>query len=226
MNLRTPTGQDPEPCAFDQAWQPTHATPSRFCGIVINLRERVPEAFPRKFHIPGLHGSVVFEKREVRVIAGVHRESLWPKSWEWWGRAGFHLAQSGPYRLNGSSFYSRIGLKREIELSLDDVPGGCSLDLRVNAQITDEGAVLGGISAIVFWPVAVVGGAVSYTQYEDDARNLMIAFWQYASALAAPGAGTPPRVPAVPPPCTGCGAALLPDWKVCPYCGRAVAGPP
>ena len=25
LNLRTPTGQDPEPCAFDQAWQPTHA---------------------------------------------------------------------------------------------------------------------------------------------------------------------------------------------------------
>src|SRR5439155_16165278 len=24
LNLRTPTGQDPEPCAFDQAWQPTH----------------------------------------------------------------------------------------------------------------------------------------------------------------------------------------------------------
>src|SRR3970040_728369 len=25
LNLRTPTRQDPESCAFDQAWQPTHA---------------------------------------------------------------------------------------------------------------------------------------------------------------------------------------------------------
>src|SRR6267143_2201230 len=37
LNLRTPTGQDPEPCAFDQAWQPTHvAAPKRFprTGII------------------------------------------------------------------------------------------------------------------------------------------------------------------------------------------------
>ncbi len=162
----------------------------------------------------------MLEKREIRMISGARREDLWAKAWEWWGRAGFHLAQSGPYRMMGSSFYSRIGLKREFELFLDDVGGGCSMDLRVNAQITHEGVVLGGISAIVFWPVAVVGGAVSYTQYEDDARNLMIAFWQYVYALAAPGAPIPSAAPAVPPPCTGCGAALLPDWKVCPYCGR------
>ncbi|MFA5896877.1 MAG: zinc ribbon domain-containing protein [Thermoplasmata archaeon] len=168
----------------------------------------------------------MFEKREVRMISGVRREDLWAKAWDWWGRAGFHLSQSGPYRMMGSSFYSRIGLKREFELSLDDVSGGCSVDLRVNAQITDEGVVLGGISAIVFWPVAVVGGAVSYTQYEDDARNLMIAFWQHVYALAAPGAPAPASTPAVPPPCTGCGAALLPDWKVCPYCGRPRANPP
>ena len=167
----------------------------------------------------------MFEKREVRVVPGIRRETLWPKAWDWWARAGFHLAQSGPYRLVGSSFYSRIGLKRDIELSLDDVSGGCSVDLRVNAQVTDEGVVLGGISAIVFWPVAVVGGAVSYTQYEDDARNLMSAFWQYAYALTAPGASMSAGTPAVPPPCTGCGAALLPDWKVCPYCGRASANP-
>ncbi|MEK6987049.1 MAG: hypothetical protein AABX97_03010, partial [Candidatus Thermoplasmatota archaeon] len=133
----------------------------------------------------------MFEKREVRMISGVRREDLWAKAWDWWGRAGFHLSQSGPYRMMGSSFYSRIGLKREFELSLDDVSGGCSVDLRVNAQITDEGVVLGGISAIVFWPVAVVGGAVSYTQYEDDARNLMIAFWQHVYALAAPGVPAP-----------------------------------
>ena len=35
LNLRTPTGQDPEPCAFDQAWQPTHAAVRReFHGFV------------------------------------------------------------------------------------------------------------------------------------------------------------------------------------------------
>src|SRR5216684_1536447 len=43
LNLRTPTGQDPEPCAFDQAWQPTHVAASkRFPRFVIIFRSWEP----------------------------------------------------------------------------------------------------------------------------------------------------------------------------------------
>src|SRR5437667_3802808 len=39
LNLRTPTGQDPEPCAFDQAWQPTHVAGG--CEFVISYYSSV-----------------------------------------------------------------------------------------------------------------------------------------------------------------------------------------
>jgi len=167
----------------------------------------------------------MFQKREVHFVPGLKPADLWPKAWDWWSRQGFQLAQTAPNSLSGASFYSRIGLRRELWLVLTDAPNGCNADLALNAQITDEGLVLGAVSAVLFLPVAVVGGAVSYSEYETDARNLMLAFWQYVYSLGAPPGTPPPRIPEVPTPCTGCGAAMLPDWKVCPYCGRARSSP-
>ena len=160
----------------------------------------------------------MFEKRDVRSVAGVTRDALWSQVWDWWSRQGFHLSKTGPYRFHGSSFYSNIGLRREFDLVLTEDAGGCTLDLNFSARVTDEGVVLGAVSAVVFWPVAVVGGALSYTQYETDAQNLTMAFWQYVGSLTSSGSRT--AVPSAPPPCAGCGAAMLPDWKICPYCGR------
>ena len=161
----------------------------------------------------------MFEKRDVRFFPGLRRDEAWTKAWDWWGRQGFHLAKTGPYRFHGSSHYARIGLRREFDLIVDEVPGGSNLDLTFSAQLTDEGLIAGAVAAVFLLPVAVLGGAVSYTEYETDAQNLILAFWQFLSA--GPGASRDQTTPAMPPPCKGCGAALLPDWKVCPYCGRA-----
>ena len=135
------------------------------------------------------------------------------------GDARDSFSKTGPYRFHGSSHYSRIGLRREFDLIIDDVSGGSNLDLTFSAQITDEGLIAGAVAAVFLLPVAVLGGAVSYSEYETDAQNLIVAFWQFFSAR--PGATTDKPTPAMPAPCKGCGAALLPDWKVCPYCGRA-----
>lgn len=160
----------------------------------------------------------MFEKREVRSFPGARREDLWPKVWDWWSRQGFHLTQTGPYRFHGASYYSRIGLRREFDLIVDDVQGGTGIDLMFTARITDEGVVGGAVAALVFLPVAVVGGAISYSEYETDASNLMAAFWQYVHGVT--GSAPIGPLPQLPLPCSGCGAAMLPDWKVCPYCGR------
>ena len=63
----------------------------------------------------------MFEKRDVRSFPGLRRDDVWAKSWDWWGRQGFHLAKTGPYRFHGSSFYSRIGLRREFDLIVDEI---------------------------------------------------------------------------------------------------------
>ncbi len=165
----------------------------------------------------------MFQKREVHFAPSIKASDLWPKVWDWWARAGFALSQSGPTALHGTSFYSRIGLRREVWLVLSDAQNGTNADLSLNAQITDEGLIAGAVSAVLFWPVAVVGGAVSYSDYETDSANLMSAFWQFLSSASAPAGAPTPPAPEAPAHCTGCGAGLLPDWKVCPYCGRAKA---
>ena len=167
----------------------------------------------------------MFQKREVHFAANVKPGDLWPKVWDWWGRQGFQLAQSAPHSLHGTSFYSRIGLRRELWLVLSDAPNGTNVDLSLNAQITDEGLIAGAVSAVIFWPVAVVGGAVSYSDYESDSANLMMAFWQFLGSFSTAGAAPGTAAPEVPARCAGCGAGMLPDWKVCPYCGRAKSAP-
>jgi hypothetical protein len=164
--------------------------------------------------------SDVFEKREVRTLPNLRRDDLWNRLWDWWSQRGFQLSKTGSYRFHGSSFHSNIGLRREFDLALSEDSAGTTVDLNVNAKITDEGMVLGAVSAVVFWPAAVVGGALSYTEYESDAANLMRAFWQYLDSHSTPGTATARRVPVAAKPCEGCGSAMLPEWKVCPHCGR------
>ncbi|MGI0147973.1 MAG: hypothetical protein ACREDF_00375 [Thermoplasmata archaeon] len=160
----------------------------------------------------------MFEKREVRFVPGVSRDEMWAKAWDWWARQGFQLTKTGPYRCHGASIYARIGLRREFDLIIDEATGGCTVDLTSHAVLTEGGLIAGALTAVVLWPVAVLGGAVSYSEYETDARNLLLAFWQYLAAT--PGAPSTSETPPLPPPCKGCGSALLPDWKVCPYCGK------
>src|SRR6266571_4814731 len=145
----------------------------------------------------------MFEKREVRSFPGLRRDDAWRRAWDWWGRQGFQLTKTGPYRFHGSSFYSRIGLRREFDAILDDAEGGTNVDLTFNAQITDEGLIAGAVTAAFLLPVAVLGGAVSYSEYETDARNSVLAFWQFLSA--APTGAADRMTSAMPPPCQGCG---------------------
>src|SRR5437879_11842762 len=84
--------------------------------------------------------------------------------------------------MHGSSFYSRIGLRREFDAILDDADGGTNVDLTVNAQITDEGLMAGAVTAAFLLQVAVLGGAVSYSEYGKDARDVVLGLWQYHSS--------------------------------------------
>lgn len=190
------------------------------------------------FPLPDMEG-IVLERRDYRVIPGVKAADVWPRVWEWWQRAGFALYHVGPNHLTGSSVYSKIGLSREIEVRLQEANDALYVDVAFRARITEAGAVGGAAAAVLFWPVAVVGGALSYSEYEADARALLANFWQYlwqvtgkpsqVLFVTSPPFGTP--YPAAPPPtavatraCSRCGVGLAPEWKVCPYCGQATTG--
>ena len=179
----------------------------------------------------------MLEKRDYRVIPGATAEEVWAKAWDWWQRAGFALYHVGPGHFTGSSVYSKIGLRREIDLRFMDANNALYVDLAFRARLTDEGAVGGAVAAVVFFPVAAVGGAISWSEYENEANALMANFWQllwqatskpsYPLYATAPPFGTPYTImPPVPAPaaktCAKCGAGLAADWKACPACGSPV----
>ena len=180
----------------------------------------------------------MLEKRDYRAIPGVKAADVWATTWDWWQRAGFALYHVGPNHFTGSSYYSKIGLRREIELRLMEANDSLYVDLAFRARITNEGAVGGAVAAVVFFPVAAVGGAISWSEYENEANNLMWTYWHFlwqttgkpnqVLYATAPPFGT--AYPATPPPpaniakvCAKCGAGLAADWKACPYCSQPVA---
>lgn len=180
----------------------------------------------------------MLEKREYRATPGAKVADVWPKAWDWWQRAGFALAHVGPNHLTGASVYSKIGLRREVELHLQEANDALYVDLAFRARLTDGGAIGGAVAAVVFWPVAAVGGALSWSEYENEANALFRNFWYFLwhstgkpsqiLYVAAPPFGTPYGVTPAPVfvatrACSKCGAGLASDWKTCPYCGQAVA---
>ncbi|UCE75034.1 MAG: hypothetical protein JSV56_04845 [Methanomassiliicoccales archaeon] len=172
----------------------------------------------------------MFEKREYRMYQGVSREAIYPQICDFWARQGFYVAQLSPFQIHGQSYHQKIGLRREFYLWIDERQGASYIDLQFNAKITDEGLIGGAAAAVIFWPVALVGGAVSYKEFEDDARNLMGSFWAYVDQIAnksgVTAAAPPPAAPQPQTqdttPCKGCGAILIKTWKACPYCGKAM----
>ena len=90
----------------------------------------------------------------------------------------------GPGQFVGSSA-RRYGLQREATVTVRDLGEQTLVELRMRAHITDEGVIAGGLALVLLWPVAVVGGAVSYARYEEDAINLMSTFWRALEVAAS-----------------------------------------
>jgi hypothetical protein len=96
-------------------------------------------------------------------------------------------------------------LKREFFLTLNQQKEDTHVDLRVNAKITDEGMVGGVAAAVIVWPVALVGGALSYNEYEKDANTMIYNFWGFVNQLTDQEGSIPPGwhpsgQPPPPPP--------------------------
>jgi hypothetical protein len=122
----------------------------------------------------------------------VKRDDIYPKVCDFWARQGFHVAQLSPFQIRGESYHQKIGLRREFYLRLDESDGNTYIDLQFQARISDEGAVGGVAATVIFWPVAVVGGALSYSEYEKEANNLMYNFWIYVDQLTNQRGELPP----------------------------------
>jgi len=144
----------------------------------------------------------MFDKREYFMYPGVARKDIYPQVCRFWAEHGFYVSQISPFEIQGQSYHQRIGLRREFFLRLNEAEGTSYIELNFTARITDEG-MLGGVAAtIIFFPVALVGGALSYHEYKKEATDLMERFWAFVdqvtstrgSPVQAPPPFTPPNI--------------------------------
>ena len=126
----------------------------------------------------------MFEKWESRAYARADAKVIHAHAFAWWQSQGFALREMGPGQFVGTSA-SRYGLQREATVTVRDMGAQTLVELRMRAHITDEGVIAGGLALVLLWPVAVVGGAVSYAKYEEDAINLMATFWRTLEGAAS-----------------------------------------
>jgi hypothetical protein len=125
----------------------------------------------------------MFEKWESRTYPHTDATEVHRHAFQWWVGTGFRVTETGPGEFRALST-SRWGLEREAIVSIKDISGTSVVELRMRANVTSEGVLAGGLALVLLWPVAVVGGAYSYAQYEKDALDLMQAFWGSVGAFA------------------------------------------
>lgn len=173
----------------------------------------------------------LFTKHEHRVLSGMTREqAVQAAAWYWRSRQ-FGVNFPSPYALAGAQYYSKMGLRQQVHVTCFEMGQGVGVDVNFSGELTDEGAVVGAVGAILVLPVAVAVGAVSYLEYENDANRLLIDFWSYMSSYT-PGSSPPAENPPAPSwaggpapkarTCPGCNAPADPDAKFCKYCGTSL----
>jgi hypothetical protein len=125
----------------------------------------------------------MFEKWESFAYPNTDVKALHTSAFQWWHNAGFKVTEVGPGHFNAVSD-SKWGLEREANVRVREEGRNSVVELRMKANVTTEGIVGGGLALILVFPVAVVGGAYSYSKYERDARDLMTAFWNTLASTA------------------------------------------
>ena len=125
----------------------------------------------------------MFEKWEAYSYPNTDAKTLHTHAFQWWTGAGFRVTETAPGQFIGVS-RSKMGLQREALINVRAQGDTAMVDIRMKANVTTEGVVGGGLALVLLWPVAVVGGAYSYAKYEQDARELMTAFWHSVGTVA------------------------------------------
>lgn len=182
---------------------------------------------------------MVFEKFESWTFRSPAPTELFPAAWNFWAQRGYALHSTGPYALQGRSFQSRIGIHRVVDLTVLPSGTGTTVQLRYRADVSPEAAAGGVVAAVILLPLAVVGAAISWHEYESDWSRERWEFWNFlvTASKAEPATGVPTPTPPdaapasapsgpAPSTCPACRAAVTGEGRFCSSCGAAIPRPP
>jgi hypothetical protein len=170
----------------------------------------------------------LFSMHDHRPVNGVTKEQAVQASAWFWRSRNFGVNFASPFSFSGARFESKLGLRQSVSVYVVDEGDNVGVDVMFSAELTDEGAVLGAVGAVVFLPAAAAVGAVSYVEYENDAQRLLGEFWTHlyafpkddgakASKAAAGKASKGGR--GAGRTCPGCETKQDGDAKYCKHCG-------
>lgn len=170
----------------------------------------------------------LFSMHDHRPVNGVTKEQAIQASAWFWRSRNFGVSFVSQFDFHGAQFEPKLGLRQSVRVYVVDEGDNTGVDATFSAELTDEGAVLGAVGAVIFLPAAAAVGAVSYVEYENDAQRLMSEFWAHlyafpknpeTKASKAPAAKLPKGGRGAGRTCPGCDAKQDSDAKYCKHCG-------
>ena len=140
---------------------------------------------------------MVFEKFETWTFDSPAPPKVYSASWEFWGQRGYQLTSAGPVSFRGRSYQSKLGIHRVVTITVLPSDAGSSVQINFRADIRADVAAGGVVVAILLLPVAAVGAAISWHEYERDWSQERWDYWNYLTGklMFAPGAGLRPPPP-------------------------------
>ena len=170
----------------------------------------------------------LFAKREQRTFSGIKKETIVPSISNFWSQSQFGITFTGPFQIHGERLYSKIGLRQVVDVWIQDSGDAVMVDIMFSANLGEGEAVIGAVGAVVILPVAVAVGAVSYLEYENDAKSLIASFWNFLTSLVFSSGGrasSQPLIKPVPKATVSCPNCGLPQegGSFCKHCGTKLA---
>lgn len=147
--------------------------------------------------------AAMFEKYELWQFKSPGPGEILAQSMAFWQRAGYSVTPTTAQTFQGRSIQPRLGFHRIVDMAVFPSPEGLTtVQIHFRASLTDEGLVAGAVVGIILLPVAVVGGAISWNEYEEDWVRARWDYWNYLITLvrAQPLVVAPAVPPPVPPP--------------------------
>ena len=143
---------------------------------------------------------MVFEKFENWTFASPSASELFSRSWTLSAQRGFQLHSASAAGVQGRSCQAKIGIQGVVDIAVLATGDGATVQLRFRADVRADVAAGGAVVAVLLLPVAVVGAALSWHEYEQDWSRERWEYWSFLvnTVSASPAVTSPPPPPLAP----------------------------